>query len=117
LSFFTSATTSAIVASPREDDRLRAQRFCHRNGHEANRARSGDAHAFSRNQTAKLGKRIHGGAGRNDQRSFLIRHLVRNRDESIDVVHLVFAETAVGCESVGAVAFVDVAVIEPVVVA
>src|SRR5262249_59055074 len=47
----------------------------------------------------------------------LVRHGVGNGNERIDVVDLIFAEAAVGGEAVGAVTFVDVSVVEPVVVA
>jgi hypothetical protein len=46
-----------------------------------------------------------------------VRHRVRNGDQRIDVVDLIFAEAAVGGETVGAMPLVDIAVIEAVVVA
>src|SRR5207342_1170214 len=81
------------------------------------RAGAGDHDALARNQPAELGQAVHGRAGGDDQRRLLVRHLVRDRYQRVDVVDLVFAETAVGGEAVGAVAFVDVAVVEAGVVA
>ena len=75
------------------------------------------ADAFAGDQAAELGQCIHRGAGGDDKRSLLVRHLVGNGDQRIDIVDLVFAETAIGGEPVGAMALVDVAVIEAVVVA
>ena len=60
---------------------------------------------------------VHRGAGGDDQRRLLVRHGVGNGDQRVDVVDLIFAEAAVGGEAVGAVALVDLAVIEAVVVA
>src|SRR5262249_31045890 len=76
----------------------------------------GYAHTFTGDQAAELGERIHRGPGGNDKRALLIRHFIGNWDQGIDVVYLIFAEAAVGRESVRTVTFVNVAVIEAVVV-
>ena len=94
-----------------------AHRLGNRDAQEPDRAGAGDHDALARDQPAELGQPVHRGAGGDDQRRLLVRHLVGDRDQRVDVVDLIFAEAAVGGEAVGAVAFVHVAVIEPVVVA
>ena len=94
-----------------------AHRLGDRDAEQPDRAGAGDHDALARDQPAELGQAVHGGAGGDDQRRLLVRHVVGDRDQRVDVVDLVFAEAAVGGEAVGAVALVDVAVIEPVVVA
>ena len=111
------ADLQPVVARAGEDHRLGAERLRHRHRHQADRTRAGNDDAFAGDQAAKFGERIHRSAGGDDERAFLVRHLVGNRDQRVDVVHLVFAETAIGSETVGAVALVHVAVVETVVVA
>src|SRR5215468_9185658 len=105
-----------VVARAGEDDRLRAERLRDGNAEEPDRAGAGDHDALARDQAAELGEPVHRGAGGDHQRRLLVRHRVGNGNQRADVVDLIFAEAAVGGETVGAVAFVDVAVIEPVVV-
>jgi hypothetical protein len=83
----------------------------------ADRAGASDDDALAGDETAQLGEAVHRGAGGHHQRRLLVRHGVGNGDQRVDVVDLVFAEAAVGSEAVGAVALVDVAVIEPVIMA
>ena len=111
------ADLQPIVARAGEDDGLRAHRFRHRDAEKADRPRPGDDDAFAGDETAELGQPVHRRAGGDDERRLLIRHRVRNRDDGVDVVDLIFAKAAVGGEAVGAMALVDVAVIEAVVVA
>ena len=96
---------------------MRAERLRHRNAEQADRAGAGHHHALARHEPAEFGQAVHRGAGGDDQRRLLVRHRIGDRDQRVDVVDLVFAEAAVGGEAVGAVALVDVAVVEPVVVA
>ncbi len=106
-----------IVARAGEDHGRGAQRLRHRDAEKTDRARAGDDDALAGHQAAELGQPVHRRAGGHHQRRLLVRHGVGNGDQRVDVVDLVFAEAAVGGEAVGAVALVDVAVIEPVVVA
>ena len=106
----------AVVARAGEDDGMGAHRLRHRDAEEPDRAGAGDHDALARDEPAELGEPVHRGAGGDDERRLLVRHLVGNGDEGVDVVDLVFAEAAVGREAVGAVALVHVAVVEPVVV-
>src|SRR5262245_11832804 len=110
------ADLEPIVARTGEDDGMRAERPCDRDAEEADRAGAGDHHALARDQPAELGEPVHRGAGGDHQRRLLVRHRVGNRNQRVDVVDLIFAEAAVGGEAVGAVTFVDVAVVEAVVV-
>ena len=96
---------------------MRAHRLRHRDAEQPDRPRPGDDDALAGDEPAQFGEPVHRGARRHHQRRLLVRHRVRNGDQRVDVVDLVFAEAAVGGEAVGAVALVDVAVIEPVVVA
>ncbi len=107
----------SVVARAGEDHRLGAERLGDRDAEQPDRAGAGDHHALARHQPAELGEAVHGGAGGDDQRRLLVRHRVGDGNQRVDVVDLVFAEAAVGGEAVGAVALVDVAVVEPVVVA
>jgi hypothetical protein len=68
-------------------------------------------------ETAEFGQPVHRRACGHDQRRFLIRHRVGNGDQRVDVVDLILAEAAIGGEAVGAMALIDIAVIESVVVA
>ena len=110
------ADLEPVVARTGEDDGMRAERPCDRDAEEADRAGAGDHHAFACDQPAELGEPVHRGAGGDHQGRLLVRHRVGNRNQRIDVVDLIFAEAAVGGEAVGAVTFVDVAVVEAVVV-
>src|SRR6516225_9973582 len=110
------ADLEAVVARAGEDDRLRAERLRDGNAEEPDRAGAGDHDALARDQPAELGEPVHGGAGGDHQRRFLVRHRVGNGNQRVDVVDLIFAEAAVGGETVGAVTFIDVAVVEPIVV-
>src|SRR6516225_6345605 len=110
------ADLEAVVARAREDNRLRAERLRDGNPEEPDRAGAGDHDALARDQPAELGEPVHGGAGGDHQRRFLVRHRVGNGNQGVDVVDLIFAEAAVGGETVGAVTFIDVAVVEPIVV-
>ena len=105
-----------VVARAGEDDGMGAERLRHRDAEQPDRAGAGDHHALARHQPAELGEPVHGGAGGDHQRRLLVRHRVGNGDQRVDVVDLIFAEAAVGGEAVGAVALVDLAVVEPVVV-
>ena len=107
----------AVVARAGEDHRMSAERLGNGDAEQPDRSRPGDHHALAGDQAAELGQPVHRGAGGDDQRRLLVRHLVADRDQRVDVVDLVLAEAAVGGEAVGAVALVDVAVIEAVVVA
>ncbi len=106
-----------IVARPGEEHGMGTHRLRHCHAQQADGARAGDHHALAGDEAAELGQAVHRGAGRNHQRCFLVRHRVRDRDQRVDIVDLVFAEAAIGGEAVGAMALVDVAVVEPVVVA
>src|SRR5262249_7180455 len=110
------ADLEPVVARAGEDDRLRAERLRDGNAEEPDRAGAGDHDALARDQAAELGEPVHRGAGGDHQRRLLVRHRIGNGNQRVDVVDLVFAEAAVGGETVGAVAFVHVAVVEPVVV-
>src|SRR5262249_36560595 len=110
------ADLEPVVARAGEDDRLRAERLRDGNAEEADRAGAGDHDALARDQAAELGEPVHRGAGGGHHRPLPARHRAGNGNQRVDVVDLIFAEAAVGGETVGAVAFVDVAVIEPVVV-
>ena len=111
------ADLQPVVARAGEDDRLRAERLGHRHAQQADRAGPRHDHALACDQAAKLGQAVHGRAGGDDQRRLLVGHVVGDRDQRVDVVDLVLAEAAVGGEAVGAMALVDVAVVEAVVVA
>ena len=111
------ADLQAVVARAGEDHRLRAERLGDGDAEQADRARAGHDHALARHQAAELGQAVHGRAGGDDEGRLLVRHVVGDGDQRVDVVDLVFAETAIGGEAVGAVALVDVAVVEAVVVA
>src|SRR5262249_28860701 len=102
----------AIVASPGQDHRLRAQGFGNRNAKEPDRPGTGNDNALAGDEPAEFGEAVHRGAGGDDERRLFVRHGVRNHNQRVDVVDLVFAETAVGRETVGAVALVEVAVIK-----
>src|SRR5262252_9066231 len=110
------ADLEPVVARAGEDDRMRAERFRDGNAEQPDRAGAGDHDALAGDQPAELGEPVHGGAGGDHQRRLLVRHRVGNGNEGVDVVDLIFAEAAVGGETVGAVALVHVAVVEPVVV-
>src|SRR6516225_5204281 len=110
------ADLEAVVARAGEDDRMRAERLRDGNPEEPDRAGAGDHDALARDQPAELGEPVHRGAGGDHQRCLLVRHRVGNGNQRVDVVDLILAEAAVGGETVGAVAFVDVAVVEPIVV-
>ena len=96
---------------------MRAHRLGDRDAEQPDRAGAGHHHALARDQAAEFGQAVHRGAGGDDQRRFLVRHVVGDRDQRVDVVDLVLAEAAVGGEAVGAMALVDVAVVQAVVVA
>src|SRR5262245_27975554 len=110
------ADLEAVVARAGEDDRMRAERLRDGNAKEPDRAGAGDHHALARDQAAELGEPVHRGAGGDHQRRLLVRHRVGNGNQRVDVVDLIFAEAAVGGETVGAVTLVHVAVVEPIVV-
>ena len=111
------ADLEAVVARPGEDHRLGAHGLGYRHAEQPDRAGAGHHDAFAGHEAAELGQAVHGGAGGDDERRLFVRHRVRNGHERVDVVDLVFAEAAVGGEAVGAVALVDVAVVQAVVVA
>src|SRR5262249_62131609 len=73
--------------------------------------------ALSRGEPAEFGEPVHGGAGSDHQRRFLVRHCIGDGNEGVDVVDLVFAKPAVGGEAVGPVTLVHGSVIESVVMA
>src|SRR5262252_2771750 len=110
------ADLEPVVARAGEDDGMRAERLRDGAAEKPDRAGAGDHHTFARNQPAELGEPVHRGAGGDHQRGLFVRHRIGNGNQRVDVVDLIFAEAAVGGEAVGAVAFVDVAVVEPVVV-
>src|SRR6516164_7272384 len=110
------ADLEPVVARTGEDDGMRAERLCDRDAKEPDRAGAGDHDALARDQPAELGEPVHRGAGGDHERRFLVRHRVGNGNQRVDVVDLIFAEAAVGGETVGAVTFIDVAVVEPIVV-
>ena len=105
-----------VVARAGEDDGMRPHRLGDRDTEQPDRTGTGHHHALARDQTAEFGQAVHRGAGGDDQRRFLVRHLVRDRHQRVDVVDLIFAEAAVGGEAVGAMALVDVAIVQAVVV-
>src|SRR5215831_3481936 len=110
------ADLEPVVARAGEDDRMRAERLRDGNAKEPDGAGAGDHHTLAGDQPAELGEPVHGGAGGDHQRRFLVRHRVGNGNQGVDVVDLIFAEAPVGGETVGAVTLVHVAVVEPVVV-
>ena len=65
----------------------------------------------------ELGEAVHRSPRGDDQRCLLVRHLVGDGDQRVDVVDGIFGKAAVGGEAVGAMALVDVAVVQSVVVA
>ncbi len=69
----------AVVARAGEDHRLRAHRLGDRDAEQSDRAGAGHHHALAGHQPAELGEAVHGGAGGDDQRRLLVRHLVRDR--------------------------------------
>src|SRR4029077_16018167 len=107
----------AVVGGAREDHRVGTKRLLDRHRHQTNRAWAGNPNALTSDKTAEFRQRIHRRAGGDDESALFIGHLVRNRYKRVDGVDLVFAETAVGGEPIGAVALVYIAVIEPIVVA
>ena len=95
----------------------RAHRLGHADAEQADRAGAGDDDALAGDEPAELGQAVHRGAGGDDQRRLLVRHVVGDLDHRVDVVDRVLAEAAVGGEAVGAMALVHVAVVHAVVVA
>ncbi len=111
------ADLEPVVARAGQDHRLRANRLGHGHADQADGARAGHDHAFARDKAAKFGEPIHRGARRDDQRGLFVRHVVVDMHQRVDVVHLVFAEAAIGGETIGPVALVDVTVVLAVIVA
>ncbi len=106
-----------VVAGAGQDNRLRTHRLGHGHAHQADGAGSGNDHAFTGNQSAQFGEAIHGSAGSYHQRRLFVRHVVIDVYQRVDVVDLVFAETAVGGEAVGPMALVHVTIVLAVIVA
>src|SRR4029077_17514329 len=111
------ADLQSIVAGAGKNDRLGAESFRDRNGHQPDGARAGDANTFAGHKPAKFGKRIHCGSGGNDEGTLFVCHLVRDHTPRVDVFPLVFAEAAISGETIGAMALVNITIIETVVVA
>src|SRR6202165_2997703 len=105
----------AIVAGPGQDHRSSTQCLGDRDPEQPDRPGAEDRDAFAGDEPAELGQPVHRGAGGHDEARLLVRDAVRDGDQRVDVVDLIFAEPAVGGEAVGAVALVAVAVVEPVI--
>src|SRR5262249_58412243 len=97
-----------VAARAGEDARMRAERLRDGNAEQPDRARAGDHDALAGDKPAELGEPVHGGAGGDHQRRFLVRHRVGNGNQGVDVVDLIFPEAPVGGETVGAVALFSV---------
>ena len=109
------ADLQAVVARAGEDHRSGAQCLGDGDPEQADRAGAQHRHAFAGDEPTQFGEPVHRRAGGDDQCRLLVRHVVRDRDERVDVIDLIFAKAAVGGKAVGAVALVAVAVIEAVV--
>src|SRR5262249_49820524 len=106
-----------VVAGAGKNNGLRPQGLRHRHAEKTDRPGTGDDHTLAGNQTAAHGESVPRSVRGRQQRRLVLRHRVGNGDESVDVVDLIFAEAAVGSETIGAMSLVDIAVVETVVMA
>src|SRR6476659_1482877 len=100
------------VARAGEDHRLRPQGLGDADPHQPDRARTDHDDAFSGNHAAQHIEPVHRGAGGDDERRLGVAHVVRNVRKRVDVVDRIFGEAAVGAETVGALSFRAIAVIQ-----
>src|SRR5205085_9201907 len=80
--------------------------------HPPDRTRTDHDDALSGNHAAHNVQPIHRGAGGDDERRLGVAHVVRNVRKRVDVVDGVFGEAAIGAETVRAVSFGAIAVIQ-----
>src|SRR5690606_62429 len=80
------------------------------------RAGTGDRDALARDKAAQLRQAVHRRAGSDDQGRLLVRHLVGDADQRVDVIDLILAEAPIGGEPVGAMALIDVTIVHSVIV-
>jgi hypothetical protein len=94
---------------------LCAQGLADGNPHEPDGARSGYRESLSGNQSPQGIQSVHGGSGGDDQSGLFVTHMVRNMHQRIDMIDGIFGKCAVGCKSIGAVAFSTLPIIHAVV--
>src|SRR5690606_4884696 len=104
------ADLQAIVARAGQNDGLRAKGLGNSDAEESDWSGTGHHDTFTRNEAAELRQAVHGGTSRDDQSCLLVRHVVGDADQRIDIVDLILAEAAVGGEAVGPMSLVDIAV-------
>ena len=100
------------VARAGQNNRRGAERLGDRNPHQSDRSRAGHDDALAGDQPAHDVEPVHRGAGRDDQRRFRVRHVVRDMDHRVDIVDGIFGKAAIGREAVRAVSFRREAVVE-----
>src|ERR1044071_6874124 len=102
----------AAVARAGEDHRLRPQGFGDSDPHQPDWARPYDDDAFSGNHAAHDVEPIHRGAGGDDERRLGVAHSVRNVRQRVDAADHIFGEAAIGAETIRAMSFRAIAVIQ-----
>ena len=96
-----------VVGDAGQDHRHGAERLGDRDAEQADRPGADHRHALAGDQSAQFGQPVHRGAGGDDQRPFLVGHLVGEPTSVLMWLTAYSAEPAVGGEAVGAVALVD----------